>query len=158
MKEGGPERIEISPKVTGLISGRARSRSKTSRCSASRSSPWVLLMVQSPEPSQLREPCLGFAPAEGALRGVQPHRELSPAPAFWLQQTLNYTLKPTVACLPLPAFSLRPDTMSNTGNLGGPRVSAFSITAIIQNIQIIIFSTKFSQESAVKWREKCLLR
>lgn len=67
MKEGDPERIEILPKVTGLINGRARSRSKTSRCSDSRSSLWVLLMVQSPETSHLRQPCLGFVLAKGVL-------------------------------------------------------------------------------------------
>lgn len=84
-------------------------------------------------------------------------KESSACP-FWLQQTVNRVLKPTVACHNLTTFLLSSDAVFNPGNLGGPRVSAFSITAIIQNIQIIIFSTKHSQESAVKWREKCLLR
>jgi len=74
MKEGGPERKGAVPKVTGLISGKARSRSKASRCSDSRSPLWVLLMVQSPGTSQLREACLGLALAKGLPAGVQSFR------------------------------------------------------------------------------------
>lgn len=72
MKEGGLVCTDTSPKVTGLISGRARSASKTSRCLASRSALLVLLLVQNPKTSQLREPRLGFALAKGAPTEAQP--------------------------------------------------------------------------------------
>lgn len=119
MQEGGAVR-RVLPKVTGLISGRARSRSKGSRCSDSHSSLWVLLMVQSPGTSQLRELCHGLALAKDILTGVQSYRKLCSLLSAANPEPCPKTH--TLACCDLVVFLLSLDTTFNTGNLGGPRV------------------------------------
>lgn len=146
--QGDPERIGTLPKITGLINGRAREQIQDLQILSLMF--FSLGLAHGPKPRYfsaeraLSWPCPGRSRTN---RGAALKKALL---SFGLQQTLNHVLKATIACgnLTHSYWALTPH--SKLGIWVG-LVSAFSITAVIQNIQIIIFSIRCSQEGAVRW-------
>jgi hypothetical protein len=107
MKEGGPQRIDLL-KVTGLISGRARSRSKTARCIDSRSSLWNLFMVQSPRTLLSWEsPVLALPWQKVQDLGCSP---TNLCPLYLTAANPEPCLKPNNCCCRIAACFLNPNT------------------------------------------------